>query len=256
MSLSVGIPEVIKSCARLKLSVSLKWSNFVIPFVSSHSHRGKYNRSETPSGPSSFDISVKRVPYNRKRNLEIAFLRYNRDFVISVIVITEFDCIFKFRSMSHANRNFLRISRIHFKILLTTELCHDKLPLLWRNIQLINFKLPCKTEKYVTLYWNSVHPIINFRDFSWRKSIVTLAGFTGELYQPFVFERRQGCNTVQGNYSPHFTRKSLRGGVGSVQCGGNVYCLVDYRAAIGGKQYDAPGSYTVTYSVKTSSSWE
>jgi hypothetical protein len=27
---------------------------------------GKYNRTETPSGPSSFDISVKRVCYKRE----------------------------------------------------------------------------------------------------------------------------------------------------------------------------------------------
>jgi hypothetical protein len=33
-----------------------------------------------------------------------------------------------------------------------------------------------------------------------------------------------------------------------------VYWWVDYRAAIGGKQYDAPGSYTATYRLKTSSS--
>jgi hypothetical protein len=50
---------------------------------------GKYNRSETPSGPSSFDILYLNA---RKRNLEIAFLRYSRDFVTSVIVITEFYC--------------------------------------------------------------------------------------------------------------------------------------------------------------------
>jgi hypothetical protein len=59
------------------------------------------------------------------------------------------------------------------------------------------------------------------------------------------------------SYSPHFTRKSLRvGGGGSalVRCGRNVYWWVDYRAAIGGKQYDASGSYTVTYRLKTSSS--
>jgi hypothetical protein len=31
-----------------------------------------------------------------------------------------------------------------------------------------------------------------------------------------------------------------------VRFGGNVYWWVDYRAAIGGNQYDAPGSYTVT----------
>jgi hypothetical protein len=54
---------------------------------------GKYNRSEMPSGPSSFDIYVKCVRYKRKRNLEIAFLCYSRDFVTSVIVITEFDCL-------------------------------------------------------------------------------------------------------------------------------------------------------------------
>jgi hypothetical protein len=53
---------------------------------------GKYNRSETPSGPSSCDISVKRVRYKReifvrKRNLEIAFLRYSLDLVTSVIFI-------------------------------------------------------------------------------------------------------------------------------------------------------------------------
>jgi hypothetical protein len=62
---------------------------------------GNYNRSETPSGPISFDLSVKRVRYKReifvylnarKRKLEITFLRYSRDFVIAVIVITEFDC--------------------------------------------------------------------------------------------------------------------------------------------------------------------
>jgi hypothetical protein len=29
---------------------------------------------------------------------------------------------------------------------------------------------------------------------------------------------------------------------------------VDYRASIGGKQYDAPGSYTTAYRLKTSSS--
>jgi hypothetical protein len=68
-----------------------------------------------------------------------------------------------------------------------------------KKITLISSYL-AKRKKNVTLYWNSVNPIINFRDFSWRKSIVTLAGFTGELYQPFVFERRQGCNTAQGNY--------------------------------------------------------
>jgi hypothetical protein len=28
--------------------------------------------------------------------------------------------------------------------------------------------------------------------------------------------------------------------------GGKVYCRVDYRPAIGGTQYDAPGSYTTT----------
>jgi hypothetical protein len=67
---------------------------------------GKYNRSETPSGPSSFDISVKSVRYKsktlylnaRKRNLEVAFLRYSRDFVTSVIVIIEFDCILNINS--------------------------------------------------------------------------------------------------------------------------------------------------------------
>jgi hypothetical protein len=64
---------------------------------------GKYNRSETPSGPSSFDISVNSVFVinvkfmylnARKRNLEITFHRYSRDFVTSQIVITEFDCSF------------------------------------------------------------------------------------------------------------------------------------------------------------------
>jgi hypothetical protein len=35
-----------------------------------------------------------------------------------------------------------------------------------------------------------------------------------------------------------------------------VYWWVDERAAIGGKQYDASGSYTVTYRLKTSSSRE
>jgi hypothetical protein len=41
-----------------------------------------------------------------------------------------------------------------------------------------------------------------------------------------------------------------------VPAGGNVYCWVDYRAAIGGKQYDASGGYTVTYRLKSSRSWE
>jgi hypothetical protein len=68
-----------------------------------NSDRGKCNRSETPNGPSAFDISVKRVRYKleifvlylnaRKRNLEIAFLRYSHDFVTYVIAITEFDCV-------------------------------------------------------------------------------------------------------------------------------------------------------------------
>jgi hypothetical protein len=40
-----------------------------------------------------FVINVKFLYLNvRKRNLEIAFLRYSRDFVTSVIIITEFDC--------------------------------------------------------------------------------------------------------------------------------------------------------------------
>jgi hypothetical protein len=39
-----------------------------------------------------------------------------------------------------------------------------------------------------------------------------------------------------------------------VRFGGKVYWWVDYRAAIGGKQYDAPASYTTTYRLKTSSS--
>jgi hypothetical protein len=34
----------------------------------------------------------------------------------------------------------------------------------------------------------------------------------------------------------------------------NVYCHADYRAAIGGKQFDTPGSYTATHRLKTSSS--
>jgi hypothetical protein len=50
-------------------------------------------------------------------------------------------------------------------------------------------------------------------------------------------------------------RESSCGGVSAlVQYGGNVYWWVDYRAGIGGKQYDASGSYTVTYRLKTSSS--
>jgi hypothetical protein len=38
--------------------------------------------------------------------------------------------------------------------------------------------------------------------------------------------------------------------------GGKVFWWVDKRAAIGGKQYVTPGSYTITYGLKTSSSWE
>jgi hypothetical protein len=41
-----------------------------------------------------------------------------------------------------------------------------------------------------------------------------------------------------------------------VQFWGKVYWWVDYRVAIGAKQYEAPVSYTVTYILKTSSSWE
>jgi hypothetical protein len=41
-----------------------------------------------------------------------------------------------------------------------------------------------------------------------------------------------------------------------VRFGGKVYWWVDLRAAIGAKQYDAPGSYTTTYGLKTSSSGE
>jgi hypothetical protein len=49
------------------------------------------------------------------------------------------------------------------------------------------------------------------------------------------------------------SRESLCGGMSAlVRFGGKVYCWVDYRAANGGKQYDAPGSYTVTYRLKTS----
>jgi hypothetical protein len=43
-------------------------------------------------------------------------------------------------------------------------------------------------------------------------------------------------------------------GVVLVLGGGGVYGWVDERAAIGGKQYDAPGSYTAPYRLKTSSS--
>jgi hypothetical protein len=40
-----------------------------------------------------FVINVKFLYLNaRKRNMEIAFLRYSRDFVTSVIAITELDC--------------------------------------------------------------------------------------------------------------------------------------------------------------------
>jgi hypothetical protein len=35
---------------------------------------------------------------------------------------------------------------------------------------------------------------------------------------------------------------------------GKVYWWLDYKAAIGGKQCDAPGSYTATYRLKTPSS--
>jgi hypothetical protein len=52
--------------------------------------------------------------------------------------------------------------------------------------------------------------------------------------------------SVYITYSPHFRRKSLRGVSALVRFGGNVYCWVDERAAIGRKQYDAPGSYTTT----------
>jgi hypothetical protein len=41
-----------------------------------------------------FIINVKFLYLNAlKRNLEIAFLRYSREFVTSVITITEFDCM-------------------------------------------------------------------------------------------------------------------------------------------------------------------
>jgi hypothetical protein len=49
-----------------------------------------------------------------------------------------------------------------------------------------------------------------------------------------------------GAYSPHFTRKSLRGLGASGAVRGEVFWLVDKRGAIGGKQYDAPGRYTTT----------
>jgi len=54
-------------------------------------------------------------------------------------------------------------------------------------------------------------------------------------------------------YSPHFTRKSCREVLALVRFGGKVYWRVDFRAATGGKQYDAPASYTTTYRLKTSS---
>jgi hypothetical protein len=47
-------------------------------------------------------------------------------------------------------------------------------------------------------------------------------------------------------YSQHFRRKSLRGGVGSGAVRGESVLVGGLRAAIGGKQYDAPGSYTTT----------
>jgi hypothetical protein len=71
----------------------------------------------------------------------------------------------------------------------------------------------------------------------------------------FIFKETFFLCISMVTYSPHFTRKSLRWG-GLVRFGGKVYWWVDWRAVIGGKQYDAPGSYTTTYRLKTSSSWE
>ncbi len=43
-----------------------------------------------------------------KPNEKVHFVRYNREFAITVIVITEFDCNFKYTILKFALFNFLR----------------------------------------------------------------------------------------------------------------------------------------------------
>ena len=50
-----------------------------------------------------------------KPNQEVDFVRYNREFVITVIVITEFDCIF-----------FLAMQTQRYKIIMTVSLPRAK----------------------------------------------------------------------------------------------------------------------------------
>ena len=51
-----------------------------------------------------------------KPNQKVEVVRYNREFVITVIVITEFDCIMSMFKMAHKQRNVVPIFMALMKV--------------------------------------------------------------------------------------------------------------------------------------------
>jgi hypothetical protein len=95
----------------------------------------------------------------RKRNLETAFLRYSRDFVTSVIAITEFDCtLFQWYTKCYNNRFWFRgamfISRrteVWVETLVTSQQDLNT----W-DFKCTDFEVPCQSDRCCPCRWGEI----------------------------------------------------------------------------------------------------